>query len=116
MITSILIILTIIFTVVGNLFLKMGAMTDGISDSWPLSLVNIKVFIGLVCFACGVLFYGALLQRLPLNVAQSIFSIQFVAVILAATIILGEPISLTTWIGILLVSCGLAIIGLSVTQ
>ena len=116
MITSILILLTITFTVIGNLFLKMGVMTDGISDIWPLSFLNIKVFIGLVCFACSVLFYAALLQRLPLNVAQSIFSIQFVAVILAAKIILGEPISLTTWIGILLVACGLIVIGLSISQ
>lgn len=115
MITFILIILTILFSVAGNLFLKMGAMSPGLSESWPLSLINIKIFIGLFCFACGVLFYGTLLQRLPLNVAQSIFSVQFVAVILAASIILDEPINMLRWFGILLVACGLAIVGWSVT-
>jgi undecaprenyl phosphate-alpha-L-ara4N flippase subunit ArnE len=49
-----------------------------------------------------------------LNVAQSFAAFQFVAVILAAWLILGEPISLVRGAGIMLICAGIFLVGLSV--
>lgn len=112
--TWILVVLAILCTVCGNLLLKTGAGQAGINQIWPMSIININVIAGALSFAIGLLFYTMLLKRMPLNIAQSIFSVQFVFVILSSSIILGESIGLLRWSGIALVACGLCIIGWSI--
>jgi undecaprenyl phosphate-alpha-L-ara4N flippase subunit ArnE len=58
-------------------------------------------------------FYILVLQWLPLNVAQSFAAAQFIAVILASTWILSEPIGPGQWLGITLIAVGIAIVGWS---
>ena len=53
--------------------------------------------------------YSWVLRWMPLNVAQSFTSIQFVAVILASSVIL-EPITVGRWIGIALIGAGIAVV------
>ena len=50
---------------------------------------------------------------LPLNIAQSFAAIQFIAVILASTLVLSEPIAIPRWIGIALIAIGIVIVGLT---
>ena len=68
-------------TVFANLLLKQGAMRPGVGVFWPLSLVNGHVVLGAVLFVFAFLLYLMVLRRMPLNVAQAIFSLQFVLVI-----------------------------------
>ncbi len=105
---------TISCTVIGNLLLKLGAGKPGMASFWPLSFVNLYVFFGALSFGVGLLFYTMILKKIPLNLAQAIFSVQFVIVILAASIFLNEQIQLLRWIGIGFVAIGLFIIGWSV--
>jgi drug/metabolite transporter (DMT)-like permease len=53
------------------------------------------------------------LKRTSLNLAQSIFALQFVLVIIAANVILGEAIGPQRWVGIGLIAAGLFVISMS---
>jgi drug/metabolite transporter (DMT)-like permease len=90
--------------------LKTGVSRPGLGAEWPLSLINPHTLVGLVAFGLAVTGYAGLLRQLPLNVAQSVFSLQFVAVIVASAAILGEPISPTRWLGIALIVAGILVV------
>jgi drug/metabolite transporter (DMT)-like permease len=105
----------IFFTVTANLLLKSGVAESGVSSSGISGLLNWRVLAGLLSFGAGVVFYILILTKLPLNVAQSFASIQFVAVILASWLILGEPIGSMRWIGITLISLGIVLVGITVS-
>lgn len=100
-------------TVGANILLKQGAMRPGYFETWPLSLINMNTFFGGIFFLSAFIFYLMVLKKMPLNLAQSIFSIQFVLVILAASIFLKESISLQRWIGILLITIGIITVAYS---
>ena len=113
--TGLLILASMACTIVGNLLLKTGVGEQGISTIWPFSLLNLKTFLGALVFCLAMVFYLMVLKTTALNLAQSIFSIQFVLVIVAANVILGEPISFYRWIGIAFVAIGLLLIAISPT-
>ncbi len=99
-------------TVTANLLLKTGAMAGG--PGQPIShLLNWRVALGLVSFGLAACFYILILQRLPLNVAQSFAAAQFIAVILASAWLLSEPIGFSQWLGISLIAAGIAVVGWS---
>jgi drug/metabolite transporter (DMT)-like permease len=86
------------FTVVANLMLKLGA---GDPEAHRMSgLLGWKSAAGLALFGCGGIVYAFLLRRVPLNIAQIFTSAQFVGVVVAASLVLGEPISAAPWLGI----------------
>ena len=115
LLTGIYIIASMACTVIGNLLLKTGVQHPGFGTVWPLSLLNTRTALGAVTFCFAMLFYMMVLKRTALNLAQSIFAVQFVLVIVAANFILHEPIGLQRWIGIGLVAAGLLVISLTVT-
>jgi undecaprenyl phosphate-alpha-L-ara4N flippase subunit ArnE len=47
---------------------------------------------------------------MPLNLAVGLASGQFVAVVLAAAVVLGEPISALRWAGMALIAAGIGVI------
>ncbi|MBT8100872.1 MAG: EamA family transporter [Gammaproteobacteria bacterium] len=100
-------------TVIGNLLLKTGVHKSGVSSIWPLSLLNAHTLLGAVSFVFAMVFYMMVLKRTALNLAQSIFALQFVLVIIAANVILQEPIGLQRWLGIGLIATGLFVISLT---
>lgn len=100
-------------TVIGNLLLKTGVQQSGVSTVWPFSLLNMQTFLGAVSFCFAMVFYMMVLKRMALNLAQSIFALQFVLVIIAANVILGEPIGPQRWMGIGLIAAGLFVISLT---
>ena len=101
------------FTVTANLLLKAGAVSPGSDHAQITHLFNWRVFLGLFSFGLAACFYVAILQWLPLNVAQSFAAAQFIAVILASAWILSEPIEAGQWLGIAFIALGIAIVGWS---
>jgi len=71
------------------------------------------VVLGAALFELAFLFYALVLRRLPLSVAGTIFSVQFVLVILAANLVLHEGIGGVRWAGIALIAVGLLVVSLS---
>ena len=111
--TAALILASMSFTVLANLALKVGAERKGAFVSWPLNMVNVHVALGAASFALAFLFYALVLRRLPLSLAQAIFSLQFVLVILAANLLLHESIGGARWVGIALMAAGLLVVSFS---
>ena len=98
-------------TVGANLMLKLGA---GASEADRFcGLLGWKSLAGLALFGCGGILYAFLLCRVPLNIAQVFTSAQFVGVIVAASLVLGEPISAARWLGIACIALGIALVGLT---
>lgn len=102
-------VLMILFTVAANLLLKIGA--GRAAPQMLFGLLSWTSVLGLAFFGCAGLVYAWLLKSLPLNIAQSFAAAQFIAVILAASLVLSESISLAQWIGIFLIAAGIAIVG-----
>jgi multidrug transporter EmrE-like cation transporter len=100
-------------TVAANLMLKLGAGMSR-AERIVLGLLGWKSVAGPALFGCSGLLYALLLRRVPLNVAQTFTSAQFVGVIIAADLILGEPISLARWLGIGSICFGILLVGLTV--
>ena len=104
--------LMIACTVVGNIFMKLGASVP-LADRPLFGLVAWQSCAGVAVFAAAVIIYSILLQWMPLNVAQSFSAFQFVAVIIASAWFLGEPISGARWLGIVLIVAGIIAVGIS---
>jgi drug/metabolite transporter (DMT)-like permease len=113
LVTGFFIIASMACTVIGNLLLKTGVQQPGVSAIWPLSWLNTRSALGAVTFCFAMVFYMMVLKRTALNLAQSIFALQFVLVIIAANVILHEPIGVQRWFGIGLIAAGLFVISLT---
>ncbi len=113
LVTGLYILASMSCTVVGNLLLKTGVQQQGVSTVWPLSLLNMRTFLGAITFSFAMIFYMMVLKRTALNLAQSIFALQFVLVIIAANVVLHEPIGMQRWMGIGLIATGLFVISLT---
>jgi drug/metabolite transporter (DMT)-like permease len=100
-------------TVIGNLLLKTGVQHPGVASVWPLNLLNGRTMLGALTFCFAMMFYMMVLKRTTLNLAQSIFALQFVLVIIAANVILNESIGPQRWVGIGLIAAGLFVISLT---
>jgi drug/metabolite transporter (DMT)-like permease len=112
-VTAALILGSMTCTVLGNLALKVGAQRPSAFAGWPANVINLQVAMGAAWFALAFLFYALVLRRLPLSLAQAIFSVQFVLVILAANLVLHESIGGMRWMGIALMAVGLLVVSLS---
>jgi drug/metabolite transporter (DMT)-like permease len=99
-------------TVAANLMLKLGAGAPEAQQAL-FGLLGWKSAVGLVLFGCGGIIYAFLLRQVPLNVAVSFTAAQFVGVIIAASLVLGEPISPARWFGIACITFGIALVGLT---
>ena len=99
-------------TVAANLMLKLGA---GVPEAQRIlfGLLGWKSAAGLALFGCGGIVYALLLRRVPLNIAQVFAAGQFVGVVIAAGLVLGEPISPARWLGIACISLGILLVGLT---
>ena len=97
-------------TVAANLMLKLGA--SAIPDERILfGVLGWKSASGLALFGCSGLLYAVLLRSVPLNLAQVFTAAQFVGVIIAACVVLGEPISPVRWLGIACICFGILLVG-----
>lgn len=101
-------------TVAANLMLKLGAAAPP-SERIIVGVLGWRSAAGLALFGCAGLLYAVLLRRVPLNVAQVFAAAQFIGIVVAANLVLDEPISPTRWLGVLLISLGIVVSGVTVT-
>jgi multidrug transporter EmrE-like cation transporter len=108
--TTLLMIAMIACTIGANLLMKVGA--DVPTERRILGgLISMPAIAGMALFGVAMLFYLAVLHRLPLNLAQGFAAAQFVGVILAARLVLGESILPLQWIFMVLITIGVIGIG-----
>lgn len=89
----------------GNILLKLGASVP--PQSAIIGLISWQTIAGVGCFAFGILAYAWALKHIDLHVAQITVSLQYVAVIALAAMLLGEQVTTNQWIGMTLIGIGL---------
>jgi drug/metabolite transporter (DMT)-like permease len=99
-------------TVAANLLLKLGAGVPR-TDRVLFGVLGWQSAAGLALFGCGGILYAVLLRRVPLNIAQVFAAAQFIGVVMAAALVLGEPVSPLRWLGIGFTSLGIVLVGLT---
>jgi multidrug transporter EmrE-like cation transporter len=99
------------FMAIGALLLKTGAVRSGWQPLPDGPVLNFRVITGLGFYVISVGFYIALLRVVPLNVAQAFAAAQFVLVIVAARVLLGEQIDAVRWAGLGLILAGIFVVG-----
>jgi drug/metabolite transporter (DMT)-like permease len=71
------------------------------------------MWCGMLAYVLALAMYVVLLTRVPLNVATSIAALNFVAVLLAARFVLGEPIPPLRYVGFLCIVIGIYLVALT---
>ncbi len=105
-------ILVISLTVTASMMLRLGAAAPA-SERMFHGLFAWRSAAGLALFGCSGIIDVLLLQQVPLNLAQAFVITQFVGVALAASFVLGEPISRLRWLGIAFICLGVSLAGLT---
>jgi len=105
-------VLMIACTVIGNIFMKLGASVP-FAERPLFGIVAWQSCAGVAVFAAAVIIYSIVLQWMPLNVAQSFAAFQFVAVIVASAWFLGGRRSIVNKLGIALIVAGILAVGMS---
>jgi drug/metabolite transporter (DMT)-like permease len=96
-------------TVGANLMLKLGAMAPP-AERVLLGAVSWQSIVGLSLFGIGGVIYAFVLRVLPLHVAQAFAAVQYVAVVLAASLLLRERIAPASWLGIAFIVVGIVLV------
>ncbi len=117
MIAYILIGLTILFTVCGQLLVKAGMIKVGpfvgeitLLPSYLFrSLTNLKVFSGLLLAVFAALTWMGAISKLKISFAYPFMSLAIVLVLALSGIIFGEKVPLSRWIGVAIVCVGLIV-------
>jgi multidrug transporter EmrE-like cation transporter len=119
--TLLLILIPVVFASISELAMKKAISSFGelslrslLSWSFHLNIfTNPYVLFALGLYGISVLLWLIVLSRVPLSYAYPLVSISYVLVVLASKWILGEPVSLTRWVGVLLICSGVILIAKS---
>lgn len=111
------ILLTVVFTVVGQLLVKGGMREVGAGPSdaalmprffWQ-ALTNLKVLLGLACAVAAALSWIVAVSRSDLSLAYPFMALPIVLVLALSRSLLGETVSLTRWLGVGIVCIGVIV-------
>lgn len=111
-----LLLMSVIISVAGQFFLKLGALKLGRVHAENvinhiLSIVTTpELLIGLTCYALGAVAYILLLTRVHLSVAAPAVSIGYIFSVLLGCLILKEPVPLIRLLGLSLIVIGVILV------
>jgi drug/metabolite transporter (DMT)-like permease len=107
---------TVTFTVIGQLFLKLGANQlagAGIKSLGELLwyiLTNLNLIIGLGSYGTAAVSYIVLLSRVDISIAAPAFSLTYVLSVLLGYFVFQETIGYARVLGIVLICTGVYLI------
>ncbi|WP_017652898.1 EamA family transporter [Fortiea contorta] len=111
-----LLLISVIISVAGQFFLKLGALKLGKINAENvilqiLSIVTIpELLIGLTCYALGAVAYILLLIKVNLSVAAPAVAIGYVFSVLLGCLVLKEPVPLIRLIGLCFIVTGVILV------
>lgn len=117
--TAILYILvSVFFSVVGQLLLKvgmnkLGSVTLNLNQLFPIlwrMVTNPAVFFGLALYFIGTIFWLAALSRVDLSYAYPFASLSYVVMLIASWMMFDEKITLARIIGSVVICVGVFLI------
>lgn len=115
--TFVLIALTILFTVVGQLLVKAGMLKVGGFPNQAKAflpyllkaLTNWKVLLGLICAVIAAICWMGALAKTDISFAYPFMALAIVLVLAVSPLFFKESIKWTQWMGVLIVAAGLFI-------
>ncbi|MBD3337122.1 MAG: EamA family transporter [Candidatus Eisenbacteria bacterium] len=114
-----LLLIAILFTVAGELFLKHGMNRVGIVElerflpTMGRVLRTPQIWAGFGLIGVGALFWLAVLSRVDLSFAYPMLSFGYVLVLMFSALILREPVSPLRWLGAIVIVAGVYLISRS---
>jgi len=104
-----MLVVSIVLNVAGNLFVKQFSATTEIRG--PADYISLPFALGIAAFGLGVIFYGRALRNIPIVLAYPIqVGACIVVIALFAVAMFGERIGLRDALGILLIAGGIALL------
>jgi len=112
------ILISVIASTVGQLLLKKGmnemgsvtlSMNQILSTAWKM-ITNPYVFIGLLIYVAGTVFWLAALSRVDLSYAYPFASLSYVIMLVASWMMFNEQITLTRILGSVVIGIGVLLI------
>lgn len=111
------ILLCVFMIAIGQVLLKFGV--SGTHENIPLiSITTIRSLVGNVYFLSGAALYGIsfilwlyVLSNVRVSYAYPFLSLSYPLVVILSNALLGEPFSKGAWVGVILISIGVCIIG-----
>lgn len=85
----------------GQISIKHGTqrISDELSGFLPAVLLNIWIMLGLCLYALAMIIWIWAIKTVPLHVATPISAITFIMIPLFSSLLLGEELSISTFIG-----------------
>ncbi len=118
--TYILLLLMVTFGPVGDVLLGKGMKTVGVPNSWtPAELLHFffraftsaTVWLGIVTLLAYLICYLVVLSWADFSYVQPASSFSYAIVALLGHFLLGESVSLTRWVGIVIICLGVLFVG-----
>jgi uncharacterized membrane protein len=113
--TQLFTVLTVVSNVAGNSALTKGMHQLGEIGSSPAALIGALfhpwVALGVALLIVWTLTHMALLSWADLSYVMPVTAIGYVVTAFAARFLLGEAISIERWIGIVLITAGVTMVG-----
>lgn len=112
-IAYVLLLLSVVFGVAGQLLLKHGMTRRpefGLAEL-PTLIFDPLILGGFTSYAVSTLIYLTALETLDLSLAYPTVSLGYVLIILFSRLFFQETVSLSRWIAVLIICTGVAIVG-----
>lgn len=120
LINFVILALVVITQVAGNLCLSKGIKALGAIDTInPLVLFGFGwqiinspwIWLALVLLIASLIFYLVALSHFELSYVLPLIASNYVLTTFAAWLILGDRVSMTRWLGTILITCGVMLVG-----
>lgn len=111
--------ISILLAVTGQLFMKKGMMIFGTFPASQLlykiipMFLNPYVFFGFACFGASAVFWLVVLSRLELSLVYPMVSVAYILVAIFSWLLFKENVTLMRWLGILVIVFGVFLISRS---
>ena len=108
-------LLNLLFDSAGQLAFKAAATDPRAGDGlarWKWMARRPWLWVGIACYVAEFLLWLAFLSLVPLSEGVLLGSINIVAIMIAGRVLFGEQLSRLRLAGILLISAGVALVGL----
>ncbi|MBI4018214.1 MAG: hypothetical protein HY368_01250 [Candidatus Aenigmarchaeota archaeon] len=107
--SEILVVIATFFTTIAQLSFKLGSADSGLLIG-PLTL-NPVIAIGFVSYAIAALLFINALRGGELSLLYPLWSLSFVWIFLASSLLLKESVTALNWLGVLLIILGVSFVG-----
>ncbi len=111
-----LLLISVMFSTLGQLFLKLGALKLGkvTSSNFINHVLSIiitpELLIGLMCYGIGAISYILVLTRVKLSVASPSASLIYIFSVLLGYFVFHETITITRFFGLTLIIWGVILV------